>query len=162
MWIKYRDLRWPPEKKVVLLHRKKITECALGKGIGAGAMAGVHQTAGRSSPCTPGPAWVSPAAHPAGIPACARSLRVQSILEITDGSCQISQQNCSLKSSERCSFANKTVTNGMNGRKKDWKRKTSTPRACCLSGKAVTPNEARARACQGPTCPATPTPALAG
>lgn len=40
---------------------------------------------------------------------------VRSVLEIKDGSCQISQQNCSLKSSERRSFANKTMTNGMNG-----------------------------------------------
>lgn len=28
MWIKYRDLRWPPGRKVAWLHREKGTECA--------------------------------------------------------------------------------------------------------------------------------------
>lgn len=68
MWIKYRDLHWPPEKKVVLLHRKKTTECALAAGISTEAMPYVHR--GCNSPCNSDPAQAVLAACPAGIPAC--------------------------------------------------------------------------------------------
>lgn len=40
----------------------------------------VHRGAGRSSPCTSSPAWVSPAACPAGIPARAQSPRCGAFL----------------------------------------------------------------------------------
>lgn len=68
MWIKYRDLHWPPEKKVVLLHRKKTTECALAAGISTEAMPYVH--CGCNPPCNSDPAQAVLAACPAGIPAC--------------------------------------------------------------------------------------------
>ena len=81
-----------------------------------------------SSPCTLSPSTGTASSASSRWSCLHPVTRVHSILEIKDGSCQISQQNCSLKSSERCSIVNKTMTNGMDVGEKKIERRM--PRHC--------------------------------